>query len=371
MANLIKNPGMIVNSKKFKQLVDRSITTVTAEDLAGATSIGSWVFYNCKNLTSITIPNSVTSIGSYAIRDCSSLTSIAIPNSVTSIESYGIYYCQQLTRVTIGNGITHIGEFAFGYCISLTNITIHATTPPTLDNANAFLNTNCPIYVPVQSLNAYKTATNWSSLASRIQPIPSEGLSFTVENNEATLTGIGTCTDTNIVIPNSYEGNPVTAIADSAFKNNETITSVVIPDSVTSIGNSAFLGCTNLTTITIPDSVTSIGLSAFYSCYGLTSITIGNGVTDIGYQVFYDCRSLTSITIPDSVTNVGERAFYDCRSLTSITILATIPPALSNINAFDNTNNCPIYVPAESVTSYQGATNWDSLASRIQAIPTT
>ena len=120
--------------------------------------------------------------------------------------------------------------------------------------------------------------------------------------------------------------------------------------------------------ITIPDSVTSIGNTAFYFCSGLTSINIPSGVTSIGNQAFYVCSGLTSINIPSGVTSIGSDAFNGCRSLTSVTVNATTPPTLPNVNVFNNTNNCPIYVPSESVDAYKAATNWSTYASRIQPI---
>ena len=74
------------------------------------TSIGKKAFYNCKGLTSVTIPNSVTSIRDYAFQNCSGLTSITIPNSVTSIGESAFMECSGLTSVTIGNSVTSIGD---------------------------------------------------------------------------------------------------------------------------------------------------------------------------------------------------------------------------------------------------------------------
>ena len=113
---------------------------------------------------------------------------------------------------------------------------------------------------------------------------------------------------------------------------------------------------------------TSIADSAFYYCDNLTSIIIPNSVTSIGDWAFSNCTSLTSVTIPNSVTSIGEGAFYNCEGLTSVTIQATTPPTLGGTIVFEEANNCQIYVPAESVDAYKTATNWSSLASRIQAI---
>lgn len=150
-----------------------SASTITSINIPNSvTSIGYNTFYYCINITSIDIPNSVTNINGFAFAHCHRLTNINIPRSVTSIGDDAFGYCSGLTSCTIGSGVTSIGGSAFKNCTSLTSITVEATTPPTLGDY-AFYNTNnFPIYVPSASVNVYKTATNWSTYASRIQAIP-------------------------------------------------------------------------------------------------------------------------------------------------------------------------------------------------------
>lgn len=181
---------------------------------------GSWDFADDYNLLSVTIPNGVTAIGSYMFRTCYGLHSVSIPNSVTTMNDYGFAYCRSLEeaiipsgvssikaymfrecyalrRVDIPDSVTSIGDYAFYACRSLRSITIPAnvtsigtcafyrcygteeyhflpTTPPTLAATNAFTNivAGTIIYVPQGCLEAYQTATNWSTYASYMQEEP-------------------------------------------------------------------------------------------------------------------------------------------------------------------------------------------------------
>lgn len=198
-----------------------------------------------------------------------------------------------------------------------------------------------------------------------------------------------------------YVGNGVTSIGDKAFTSCKGISSVTlsndvttigeqafwddegilrfnsntdgvmnISDSVTSISSYAFTNLNSITTLNIGSGMTSIESSVFPSMIGLTAVTIPNTVTTIGLTAFYNCYSLKTLIIPSSVTRIEGGAFRQCSGLTSITCLATTPPTMTNNNVFESTNNCPIYVPSQSVSAYKSATNWSTYASRIQAIPT-
>ena len=146
-----------------------SLASITIPD--GVTSIANSAFGDCYSLASITIPNGVTSIGEFAFYNCYSLLSITIPDSVTSIANGTFYNCYSVASITIPNGVTRIESRTFNSCYSVAFYDFTACTAvPTLSNANAFssIAADCQIRVPASLVDAWKTATNWSTYADHI-----------------------------------------------------------------------------------------------------------------------------------------------------------------------------------------------------------
>jgi uncharacterized repeat protein (TIGR03803 family) len=180
------------------------------------------------------------------------------------------------------------------------------------------------------------------------EPPLSAQFQFVTNNCTITITKY-TGANTEVSIPSTINGLPVTSIGDAVFFYCTVLTSVAIPSSVISIGNEAFCYCYSLTNVTIPDSVTSIGDLAFYDCTNLANITIPNSVTNIGTGAFAGCSRLTSVTIPNYITSIADCAFGWCYTLTSV----TIPNRVTSIGDFSFgacTNLTNIAIP-NSLTS--------------------
>jgi hypothetical protein len=357
------------NNVIYYTSIDGNTVTPYATDVFGANMVSNT--YGKHGL--ISFNGDVTSIGDLAFQYCRNLTSIVIPQSVTRIGRFAFDQCN-LTSILIPRSVSSIGPLAIGRCFSLSSIIV--------DKDN-------PYYDSRDDCNAV------------------------IESSTNTL--IAGCKNT--VIPNS-----ITCIGGSAFDNLYSIQSIIIPSSVTHIDLGAFFGCSGLSSIVIPSSVESIGDGAFGCCQGLSSIIVDSGnshydsrnncnaivetssntllfgckntiipssVTSIGPSAFDRCHGLTSIEIPTSVTSIGDSAFnhtglssivipesvnrigYDafwgCRSLIAVTLYSVLPPE-GWLGMFEDTNDCPIFVPSESVEAYKAAEYWSDYADRIQAI---
>ena len=205
------------------------------------------------------------------------------------------------------------------------------------------------------------------------QDVTSQGLVYVLTNDTFyRVRGLGTCTDTRLYIPSSYNGLPVSRVGESAFRQAANLTNIYVPNSVNLLDNAAFYACWNLQDFVVPDSVQKLGFNLFYECSSLSEITIGSGVKSVGVYAFYGCNNLktvrytgdiagwcniafanhnsnpmckganlyignellTWLDIPNSVTKLGDYAFQNCLSVERV----TTGSALVSVGSFAFTN---------------------------------
>ena len=368
----------------------KNLTSVTIPN--SVTEINRSAFLRCVNLVSVVIPNSVTTIGNYAFQHCNSIADISIPNSVISIEEYAFSYCSGLTSVTIPNSVTTIGDWAFWECSNLTSITIPNSVISigtyAFDSCSSLTSFTIPNSVTTIKEGMFRHCTGLTSVmipnsVTTIEDFAfydcSSFLSFTIPNfittmgdcvfekcsglesiilsTSMTTTGEYTFADcvnlSSVIIPNSVE-----TIGEGVFYGCSALEFIDIPTSVITIDNGAFYKCSELKSITIPNSVTSIGSSAFRYCSDLTSVVIPSSVTSIGNRAFSDCIGLTSVIIPSSVNRIGKYAFSDCIGLTSVTSFITDVFETGEYT-FLNDDEATLYVLNGLVSTYQSTRDWN------------
>ena len=294
------------------------------------TKIGDDVFYGCKSLSSITIPNKVTTIGTSAFNDCTSLTTVTFSSGLEAINDLAFHMCTALTSVNIPDSTKTIGAHAFDNCYALATVTLGSnletigyrafndcamtqiTIPnsvKTIDN-EAFI--ECPNLKEVSLGNSLEVIGDWAFAYCKAL----ENITFNSKLESIRSFAFLSCEALkSINIPDS-----VTSLGQSAFQGCHALNSMTLGSGLKTIGESAFNDCRSLTNIIIPNSVKTIDSYAFFDCYNLATVTLGSGLESIGEYAFYNCNTLTSITIPNSVKTIGNNAFYTCSHLATVTL---------------------------------------------------
>ena len=274
------------------------------------TKIGDYAFYGCINLKEIAIPDSIIEIGDFAFCHCKSLLKVKLSNGLNKIGGSAFHRCQNLTAITIPDSVTYIGKAAFLGCSSLTDINVSP------DNKN---------YI---SIDGVLFSEDKSTLLA--YPAGNERSTYTLPDNVTKIDkgAFSGCVylDNIIASPNNENYSSVDGVLFTkdmstllAYPAGNERNVYTIPVGVSVIGEVAFFGCTSIEKVIISDGAEKIGQWAFAYCKNLKEIAIPYGVTGIAPGAFVACKSIKEITIPGSVTYM-EIDFIGCSSLTDITV---------------------------------------------------
>ena len=376
----VTDPSVQPGNEIWYTSTDGQIVTPFKADAFGVTIVSN-TYENGKGV--ISFDGVVTQIGHSAFYGCRNLASIELPITIRTISSQA-FERTGLESFHVPSENIYIGQ-AFAFCSQLSSFS-----------------------------GAY------ASMDGRMLVISDQVVAFA----PAGLTEYAVPAGVTSIGPNSFQGAQLLSVTlpdglldirNRAFEDCTSLKSIYIPSTVTEIGDNVFMDCESLTSINIPASVQVLGdpfarcrqlatfegpfatsdhhalifngaLKGFALGAGLSEYTIPYGVREVGAFVFHQAR-LNKITIPDTVEIVGWYGFNACgvselvlparlrsisvgafrnNALKTITFLAVNPPtAHDGDRILDDTMNCPIFVPSESVDAYKIAEGWKNYADRI------
>jgi hypothetical protein len=289
--------------------------SLTDVDLGkGITKISSGMFYNCKSLESLTIPEQIEEfeyipyidgdyyrrpfdgctslkklylkakdISSISYLNLPSLTNIVIASTVDSLPNDAFSGYNYIENVTFENGLMVLPDSCFKNCTSLKNITL-------------------PDSMMSVGKSAFKNCYNIKSVT------------FSDNLNTIADSAFKGCSS----IENLSFNKNLREIGNNAFEECSSVKNVTFNDSLNTIGESAFANCSSVEKVDLPESVSSLGTYAFAGCEGVKSVTLSSKLNYVNDGVFSGCNSLESVYLPDNISEIGANSFADCTNLENI-----------------------------------------------------
>ena len=303
-------------------VIDASETVSTVKIKEGTRGIADEAFYDCRELGSIEVPNSVFSIGTRAFYGCNSIVSISLPfigqqRDGTLNNHFGYIFGASdpdenaekvphtLETVTV-TGDTAISAKAFTGCKSIKTLKFEGE----IENIGEYAFSECTSLTEFTANGSYKTIGRYAFFRCRALK------RITLPEG---LTDIGNYA---FAICRSLEAieapNTLKTIGEGAFVQCDNATTLTLPEGLEHIGQQAFDTCNALTSVNVPDC--DMGKMAFYKCEGLTAVTLSEGRRSIPEGAFEGCTALHSVKMPKSLTEICESAFYGCSSLESVNL---------------------------------------------------
>ena len=264
-----------------------------------------------RNVTEVTIPDSVTEIENYAFMNFDSLKRITLPDSLTQIGKFIFMNCISLEEVKLPSGLTIIPFHIFEFCINLKSIII----PQTVNRIDD---------------GAFRHCHNLQ----------------------------------NISLPDG-----LVSIGSNAFEGCENLKALHIPDGLNILGRKCFSECISLKEINIPDKVSVLPIDAFSFCVRLEKIMFPKKLKKIDVGCFFNCEMLNNLDFPPVIFREGnvEEAFQRCSSLKDIKLTAQTAASIPLKSIFYNQYYTPgrtVKVIFESKSDLQVDTEFFSVSEK-------
>lgn len=336
---------------------NKNLTEITVPNTVKR--IGGWAFSNCVSLQKITLPDSVLEMdtgvfsGSTALTEvvlsasvnevpsrtfygCTGLTTITVPQNVATIGEYTFYNCTKLSNIDIPQTVTAVGSYAFYRCSSLTAVNItdtdawcvidfsNDTANPLYYAKKLYLNgqllTNLEITHNVEEIKKYAfyNCTSLKSVSIDNIYLASIGTQAFYGCSGITEFNISNLAEWCQTKLDSAYSNPST-YAKSIKINGNHLTELTIPNKIKTVPDYAFYGA-NITSLNIPVTIKEIGVSAFSNCSSLSVVNFNDNLKIINNSAFYGCTALTKIILPEELDIIGDSAFSGCSKLASVTV---------------------------------------------------
>lgn len=325
-----------LESVTFAEGGTEPLTIADAKAATGTATGASYaVFYGCKKLAEIVLPERTTYIGSYAfdvsgtedeysgqVSYSSSLTRVVIPDNVETIGEYAFKYAARLSEVVIGENskLTAIPGGMFYGCSSLTSFKVPASVT-TIEYYAFYKSGITSVELPEGLTEIGYYAFGYTKLASIVIPKNVTRLGGKSSQTSSSIYGSSFYYCTELESVTFEEGSALTSIESSAFNGCTKLASIVLPDKIEKIGSYVF-SKTTISSITIPASVTTIDTYAFDGCSQLSEVVFAEGseLTKIGNYAFR-ATAIASFAFPETSATkltVGTDLFFGCKALKSV-----------------------------------------------------
>lgn len=302
-------------------------------------TIGKNAFYNCNLLESVTFSEGLETISETAFKSCPSLLNITLPGSVTSIGTQAFYDCDALKTLTFAEGDgCIIGEEAFRDCDALHTVAMESGV--TEIQKSAF--SSCDVLENLTFSDTLKTVSYSFQSCPKLATVDLPDSLTSMQCNAFYGSAVYT-NQTDVLI----------YVDDWVVYCNTDVAKAAIKEGTRGIAEYAFGDCTSLTTLTIPEGVEIIDTYAFNNCSSLLNPQLPSTIKEIDSYAFNECRSIASLTLPESTQIIAQQAFDGMDYLKELIILSTdcsIYPSADTIPAETSSST------AVTIKGYTGST---------------